>query len=270
MNKILDLLDAHFDELHDKNVLDFNDGYSKLLGPVLNFEGNYTDLYSELSKLLINNKMARYRHINYFTFKKLFTLISDQIRKPVILETGSSAYGTNSSVLLANLAVITDGQFDTIDLNKDTYLKISNSLYEKFGVNENLNCHFGDSIEYINKYPKKVNVVYLDSFDLNPDKFNESAQHGLGEFDAIKNKLAPIAFILIDDTPSTIEIFKKMCSSQFLQSVYLHFEKFGRLPGKGELILESITSDPRFTIIEHQYQLLIQYKDPSHNEAIKI
>ena len=85
-----------------------------------------------------------------------------------------------------------------------------------------------------------MNIVYLDSYDLNPGSFEESAAHGLKEFEGLLPKLAEKAFILIDDTPKTRQIVGNITFPAYLEEVDRHIALYGRLPGKGELILKSI------------------------------
>ena len=255
----LDIIENHFNSLPDGNVLDFEDGYSKILGPLKGSDLGVENIFYALAPMLIKTKQAKYRHINYFTFKRLFEEIAKKIKAPVILETGSSAHGTNSSILFCELAKKYNGLFDTIDINPDTVSRLQNILSSQYSSDDRLKSHLGDSVDFIKKYQHKANVVYLDSYDLDPNAFDKSAEHGLLEFEALLPKLDNQAFILIDDTPSTREIFKKMTPPEYLIKVDTHFAIHDRLPGKGELVLEKIAGDKRFTILDHQYQLLIQY-----------
>lgn len=255
----LEIIENHFDSLTEGNVLDFQDGYSKILGPLQGSDIGIENILYALAPMLIKTRQARYRHINYFTFKRLFEEISKKIKKPVILETGSSAHGINSSILFCELAISYDGLFDTIDINPDTVLRLKNILKNKYPSDDRINSHLGDSVDFIKKYDRKANIVYLDSYDLDPDSFDKSAAHGLQEFEALLPKLDNEAYILIDDTPCTRSIFKKITSHEYLMKVDAHMSIYGRLPGKGELILEKISNDKKFTILDHQYQVLIKY-----------
>lgn len=261
LSEYMQLIETHFASLGATDVLDLGDGYSKILRPD-RISGTALDHLSKaFAEVLAASQFAQWRHINYFTFSRLFDAIAQRIDVPIILETGSSAHGVNSSALFASLARTRSGRFDTVDLNPQTVQRVSAMLRERFGEDDRLTCHRGDSVEFIANYKHTANVAYLDSYDLNPDDFIGSAAHGLREFEALLPKLDPgCALILIDDTPKTREIFRKMCPADYLQAVDRHMISTGRLPGKGELIVEAIRDDKRFQILDWEYQLLLLYR----------
>jgi hypothetical protein len=110
-----------------------------------------------------------------------------------------------------------------------------------------------DSVNFFSEWAKTNNVldvVYLDSYDL--DFYNPlpSANHGLREYKAllpvIKNTL-----LLIDDTPVNPywldergSLYNSMCS---------FYDKNHYLPGKGMLVLNEIDSSKKLL---HNYQVL--------------
>lgn len=261
LSKYKRLIDEHFASLGATDVLDLGDGYSRLLRPD-RITGTALDHLSKaFAEVLAASQFAQWRHINYHTFSRFFEAIARWIELPTILETGSSAHGVNSSVLLASLARASGGRLDTVDLNSATVQRVRTTLRERFGDDDRLNCHHADSVAFIAAYQGRPNVVYLDSYDLNPGDFSESAAHGLREFENLLPKLDPnCALILIDDTPRTRDIFRKMCPANYLEAVDRHFSATGRLPGKGETIIETIKEDKRFHILEWEYQLLLLYR----------
>jgi hypothetical protein len=260
IDRYYEIIETHFNAILTQDVLEFNDGYSRVLAP-RNLTGTALDhVVGAIAEVLVASGMARWRHVNHHTFKVLFEKLSQMTSVPIILETGSSAYGTNSSLLFANLALSTGGFFTTVDLNSDTVNKLIATLYEKIGVSNNYSCNHGDSIDFINRYKgPKINVAYLDSYDLNPGNYSASETHGLQEFQSLLPHLsAGTSFILVDDTPRTSEIYRKVAGRDALASALLYKKETGRLPGKGALIPEVISLDPRFTILEWEYQLLVQ------------
>ncbi len=261
MTTILQLVDDHFATLGATDVLDFGDGYSRLLKPDRASGTALDHLLKAFAEVLAASGLAAWRHVNYSTFRHLFEQIEAQIEVPVILETGSSAYGTNSSMLFAALAEVTGGRFDTVDISPATVGRVAAALNGRYGQSPRLRTHCGDSVQFIHSFEGAApNVAYLDSFDLDPGHFDESAQHGLREFECLIPKLAcGTSLILIDDTPRSREIFRKMCPPAYLTAVDAHHAKTGRLPGKGELVVEAIRSDHRFTILDWEYQLLLAY-----------
>jgi predicted O-methyltransferase YrrM len=261
MSEYIQLVDEHFASLGSTDVLDLGDGFSRLLRPDRCTGTALDHITKAFAEVLVGSKLAQWRHVNHHTFSCLFSGVAQLIEHPIILETGSSAHGVNSSMLFASLASKADGRFDTVDLNSETVQRVSAMMREKFGQDGRISCHLGDSATFIENYTDTPNVVYLDSFDLNPGHFTESAAHGLLEFANLVPKLdSKCALILVDDTPRTREIFRKMCPADYLLAVDRHVSRTGRLPGKGELIIESIRKDRRFQILEWEYQLLLLYR----------
>jgi hypothetical protein len=201
-------------------------------------------------------------HINYPTFKALCRCI-DELPSVSILETGSSAYGTNSSALFAKVASHRRGRFVTVDLNP----RVSASAAQTFlalGCTEYCTALTGDSVATLRGLDRRFNVVYLDSFDLLPDRFEQSEQHGLAEFRTLLQHglLDPVeSYILIDDTPRSVEIFATQVDDRYLDSVRLHVAMHGRLPGKGALIAQAARAMPNVTVVSWEYQLLLRYSE---------
>lgn len=242
------LVQEHFATLREMDALELADGYSRILKPD-----------PAVAAALLGGGAARWRHVNFFTFQALFRTAGQILDKPLILETGSSAHGTNSSMLLASLAEGADGQFDSVDINPQTTQRLVQQLSARFGPSPRLRAHTGDSVTFIQGFGGRANLVYLDSYDLNAHDFAGSARHGLAEFQALLPKLDSTALILIDDTPCSREIFRKMTPPDYLAAVDRHAAAHGRLPGKGELIAEAVRADSRFQILAWEYQLLLRY-----------
>jgi len=191
-------------------------------------------------------------HINRPGLTK--AILALQAEKPVIFETGTSAYGVDSSRLFDRIASKLSGIFISVDINPQPKraLLFQHSKRSKFYVL--------DSVTFIkNTLPKLVDHVdlcYLDSWDVDWSNPLASAVHGLNEFDAVKNFLQPNSILIIDDTPCSIELvpdpFKDVASK---------FEKeHGVLPGKGALILKQLVVEDFADIISHEYNLVLKIK----------
>jgi hypothetical protein len=256
------LVDEHFATLGAIDQIQLAGFGSGILRPD-RLTGTFVDrLVAFACRTLVSMNLARWWHINYFTFRELFRAIGQSVDNPIIVETGSSAYGTNSSMLFAALANATNGEFNTVDNNPATVERLRQALLARFGDHPRMKCHFDDSIAFIHKYSGTPNVVYLDSYDLEPGFFTESARHGLHEFEGLLPKLDQrLALILIDDTPARHEIFRKTREPKYMAAVDRHLASTGRLPGKGELIVEAIRGDRRFRILDWQYQLLLEFRN---------
>lgn len=261
MTNYLSLLDDHFQsDRQSHDCLDFGDNYSRLLRPGSSTNTALDHVLRAVCDVIVALDKAKWRHINYYTFRTLFERICQFVATPIILETGSSAYGTNSSLLLANLASLSGGTFTTIDIDLETVNRVRATLEFEIGESKAIRCQHGDSVELIKTYDgPPINVAYLDSFDLMPERFQESEAHGLAEFEALKRNLAPgYSFVLIDDTPRNLEIVRKLNGSEAVPAFASYLQAHGHIPGKGAEVIKSIANDPRYQIIAWEYQVLIQ------------
>ena len=258
----------HFDALPDEHIFDLSAINLHILNPIKSSPKFLRHSVKRLIKKSLRKNWGRWRHVCHYSFEHLIKQLATLNRPPKIIETGSSAHGTNSSRLFFEIINVLGGNFDTVDLNPEATQRVQNMLKQGFPhLTENIHCHTGDSVDFINSIQGPLDVVYLDSYDLYPGIFLESEQHGLSEFKGVMNKLADTAYILIDDTPRTRKIFEKMNDTAFMLAVDAHLQQHGHLPGKGALIQELIKNDPRFSVIYHEYQLLIKYQNnpsPAH------
>jgi hypothetical protein len=200
-------------------------------------------------------------HINYPTFRQLLQA-AQAFGTLRIFETGSSAYGTNSSALFAQLAMACSGTFTTVDLNPQTAARVA-QLFEGLGCGSGVRAVCADSLAYLARTSVPFNVVYLDSYDLLPEHFVAAENHGWNEFRALLSRelLAPEgALVLVDDTPRTLDIMATQVDDSLLGRVREHIATHGRMPGKGALIARHVASDPRFEILAWEYQLLVRLR----------
>ena len=202
---------------------------------------------------------AALTHINYPTFRRLCERLA-QFPHVSILETGSSAHGTNSSALFARIAAARGGRFLTVDLNPQVSGRAA-EMIRQIGGGADCAAICGDSVATLRGLAGTFNVVYLDSYDLAPEQFVEAERHGLREFHTLLERglLDREALILVDDTPRTLEIFATQADDPYLEQVRAHSLRYGYLPGKGALIARAVRSDPRFEVLAWDYQLLLRY-----------
>ena len=184
------------------------------------------------------------RHINRGMFEIL--LENSYGSSMNILETGSAAHGTKSSILFASYVKIFGGRFDTVDINP----KIK--LYFTFLESSNIKFHSEDSLKFINdlddKYIYSLDLVYLDSFDLDLNNPSPSQNHGLNEFLSLNKNLKKGALIAIDDTPIKYELFGNSKKN-----------KFDFIPGKGRLVLDFLDKNPNlYEILYHNYSVVLK------------
>jgi hypothetical protein len=174
-----------------------------------------------------------------------------------IIETGSSAWGSNSTVLFDSYIVFKK----RIGINCILHtcdLRINPALNLLKKVSKNTHLHCSDSIPFLKKMSKKYAneefnfLIYLDSFDLNFDNPIPSGLHGFKEFLAIIPFLKKGTILLIDDTPIDI----KSCPENVKETAQKFFEKNGIYPGKGMYVDPIIIKHGNIKKIYHKYQLL--------------
>jgi hypothetical protein len=258
---IIELVDQHFDGLTERDIFVFRDGLSRVYRPCTLTGTPLDHAMTVLWKTLARRGVGQFRHINYFTFRRFFQEIASISAPLRILETGSSAYGVSSSRLLGALSDVTGGTFDTVDLNPKTHRRVADELAATYPGSTRQRAHCGDSVAFLRDVEGRANVIYLDSYDLDPDHYDEAAAHGLAEFDALLPKLDPAgAVILIDDTPGTRAYIATQLRGANLAKADDYLAKRGFMPGKGATIARQIDGDPRFKILAWEYQLLIAYR----------
>ena len=162
-----------------------------------------------------------------------------------ILETGSAAHGTKSSVLFASYVKI-GGKFDTVDTNPEI------KSYYSFLKSSNIKFHTEDSLNYINNLEDDtingLDLVYLDSFDLDLDNPDPSQEHGLNEFLLLEEKIKKGAILTIDDTPISYELF-----------AILKLTNLTLYPGKGRLVLNYLDKNPnKYEVLYHNYSVVLR------------
>lgn len=175
-------------------------------------------------------------------------------RPALIIETGSSAWGTNSTMLFDSYCNSFGGECRSVDIRLEPLL----TLQPLATSHTKLYCD--DSVSFLNKLSlegDRIDLLYLDSWDVNWDDPLPSAIHGLNEYLAATKSLKTGSLVLIDDTPRALENIRVV--QPLLAAPYEQFyERFGFAPGKGALIKQLIETTGRGTILAHEYQLLIR------------
>lgn len=169
---------------------------------------------------------------------------------PIIFETGTSAYGVDSSRLFDQVVTRNSGKFISVDINSQP----SKSLL--FQHSRRSNFYVDDSVNFIDSTLKSlidhIDLCYLDSWDVDWSDPLPSAEHGLREFDAVRSFLFPGSILVIDDTPSDLELIPSPN-----RATAIEFEsKYGVLPGKGAFIVKLLQSEGFAEVISHEYNLV--------------
>ena len=184
-------------------------------------------------------------HINFQMFHNIFSTFEG--RPMNIFETGSSAWGANSSVLFDLYIRKFGGTFITVDIRNEPSIELNKIL------SKNSKTFTQDSVEFIDQYStsyfENIDLIYLDSFDLDLDNPEPSMNHGYKEFSLLDEKIKIGCIIIIDDTPCDLKYFK----NQIIEN-----EASKIVPGKGALILEEIKENNKYEILFHEYALVIK------------
>lgn len=119
-----------------------------------------------------------------------------------IVETGCTRKQGNwdgdgqSTIILSEFAKWVRGSFATVDLNQEAV-----DLARKLCPTAAVTC--GDSVEFLSKYSLEIDLLYLDSFDLDLSNSHPAALHCMFEFCAALPKLHAGSIVFIDDSPMT-------------------------------------------------------------------
>ena len=210
------------------------------------------------SEELVNLHFNFYSEKTHLNFGMFHFLLNKFNNKPLnILETGSSAYGSNSSHLFINYIRKFGGRFYTVDINPD----IKNQLFRY--EQDEVTIATSDSVEYLKSLDKKIvqsfDIIFLDSFDLDLINPEPSEQHGLMEFESLRKNIKKGCLISIDDTPSDYSLFSND-SPEALKAYKLQKAQKGSeyIPGKGRKVLDILKNDKSFKIIFHHYSVIIE------------
>lgn len=171
-------------------------------------------------------------------------------RAALIVETGSAAWGTKSSLLFDSYVREFGGFFRTVDNREAAVLELRPKL------SANSEAFLGDSVEFLENFEipddfSSISLVYLDSFDLDLADPEPAMEHGLAEFHAVHPLLAKGAILVVDDTPIEFSLFGK--------HAWTHYTDDGFVPGKGALILRSPLLT-QYEVIYHHYNLVLRKK----------
>ena len=217
-----------------------------------NLNGNLTYLQDTDTYEMFSDKQGLNKHLNYVTFKRLFEEMKG-LKNPYILESGIASAGTNSTYLFNEYVKKYGGKFWSVDINKNL---VDQNKYNMCPATQ-LICD--DSVSFFKNWSKshdKVDVVYLDSYDL--DFYNPvpSGNHGLAEYKALKPVIKKETLLLIDDTPITPywldtrnKLYDDMC---------VYYKSNNNLPGKGMYVLDEINNADKLI---HNYQVLYKFND---------
>lgn len=142
------------------------------------------------------------------TFKKVFKYLDNlENKNPCIVETGTCREEDNfagdgmSTLMFDEYINYIGGSFTSIDINEE------NINFAKSKVSEKSNLICGDSVFNLYNISKDegfpmIDVLYLDSFDIDMKNTHPSSFHHIKELLAIQSKIKKGALIIVDDSIS--------------------------------------------------------------------
>lgn len=193
------------------------------------------------------------KHLNYLTFKKLFEEMKG-LKNPYILESGIASAGTNSTYLFNEYVRKYGGLFWSVDINPALVREHQGNMCP----GTQLICD--DSVHFFTNWTKThdlVNVIYLDSYDLDFYNPAPSANHGLAEYKSLMPVIKKDTLMLIDDTPSN-PYWLDSRGQVYNDMISYYMTNNKTMPGKGMHVLNEITNA---NMLLHNYQVLYKFYD---------
>jgi len=168
----------------------------------------------------------------------------------LVIETGTSAWGTDSSRLFAQYVESFGGAFYTVDIRKEPSDRLEGAL----GKSSHLIV--GDSVSFLEGFDlptgfKKVDLAYLDSWDLDLENPLPAMEHGLKEWKALYPLLGPGSIVVIDDTPIEWHLLGDKAKFQAKDKTHI--------AGKGRLILQDDAVFEHFQMLYHHYNVVMKW-----------
>jgi hypothetical protein len=192
-------------------------------------------------------------HINYSSFRDLFARMGGA--PCTILETGTSAWGTDSTRLFNAYVRAFGGALWTVDVRDEAARAVLPDLEPGRAT-----AVVGDSVAFLREWVRdhpgvSPDVVYLDSMDVDFRAPEPAALHGLAEFAALRPALRPGALLLIDDTPAD-PAHHTAPGDAVVAAAWA--ARGGLMPGKGMLVVEAARRGelPELELLHHRYQVL--------------
>ena len=184
------------------------------------------------------------------------------INSKQIIETGTSAWGCDSSRLFDSFARFVNANFVSVDIRSAA------SEWLKFQVTKNTQFYVGDSVYFLQSvYPEHfdttIDLAYLDSFDLDLSNPLPSELHGLEEFRSVLKYSKTGTIIVVDDTRCSVNEFPP----EHRELVERYVKNTGRIPGKGSLILQRINGNRDFEVLWHSENLVVRVNSDNSLET---
>jgi len=138
----------------------------------------------------------------YATFDYAIKLLNQKFA-PIIVETGVARFGRRecrgdgcSTIIFAEWIRDHGGQFYSVDIDPRAIDNAKQGLAE---LNPYVQITRQDSIEYLRNFNRKIDFLYLDSYDFDNNNPTPSQIHHLKEIHAAYPHLAQDCIVMIDD-----------------------------------------------------------------------
>lgn len=184
--------------------------------------------------------------------KKVFEIVLKNFNgAPLsIIETGTSAWGADSTRLWDEYVRYSGGQVRSVDLRREPSLQLKGKL------SKGTELAIGDSVEFLRglfENNEHVDFIYLDSYDVDWKNPEPAELHGEAEFKIAMKLVRVGGIILIDDTPTPVAALR----------VGIHLNEvahdgFSIIRGKGAKAIQLIQDNSNFTIFFHDYAVAIK------------
>lgn len=171
-----------------------------------------------------------------------------------IIETGTSAWGIDSSRLFDAYVKNFGGEFITIDLRSAPGERLKGQLSSQSRV------IVRDSVlalEDLSQNNHQLDLLFLDSYDLDWSAPEPSASHCLKEWNAARKMFRSGTIVVIDDTPAKLSDIPSF-DPRVRRAAERYFERHKKIPGKGALILEEIQNHEDIEVLHHGYNVVLR------------
>ncbi|MEO9513862.1 MAG: class I SAM-dependent methyltransferase [Flavobacteriaceae bacterium] len=140
------------------------------------------------------------------TFLKTMELM-DRSGAKIIVETGTSREGLKgaksngaATIVFGKWASQNDAFVHSVDISEESVKNAQEEVNHQ-DLQDFVEIHHSDSLVFLENFNKKVDLLYLDSYDYSSDieVQKKSQHHHLEEFKNIENQLQEHTIVLIDD-----------------------------------------------------------------------
>jgi hypothetical protein len=162
-----------------------------------------------------------------------------------ILETGTSAWGADSTRLWDEYVRYAGGHVKSVDIRSEPSEQLKGRL------SRNTHLEVGDSVAFLQRLADKselADLIYLDSFDVNWQDPEPAEIHGEAEFKIAMGMIRVGGIILIDDTPTP-----EVAAQNGICPPNTREEGSFRFRGKGARAFRLVEQNSNFTIFFHDY-----------------